>query len=331
MTGRWSFLVLFLLCHATVRADSLVCCDRSQTYQIALDKESKVGEASLREHTIVWHPAKKKYYLLADVVPLTSQHHPNTYNTEIHLFSSPNLQNWTYHGVAIPKGTKAGRFDRFGVASPASATFHNGLIYCPYSARRTSHFTERSIGLACSHPDPEQLPWQKTTRPIADLTGEDDDAALISDASDNHLHLYFRTASSQGYHILHSQSSHPLKEDSWSKPVKISIKPEGVRAQELTGAALLNGEYHLFVIEHFYQGGAQVAHLTSQNAEGPFHEFDKEQRYLLPEEQPPNIVYSGHITPVVREGAIKAFFWTVSQTGKRYGLLGHPVLKPSTD
>jgi hypothetical protein len=321
------FLILLLLCQPAAWADSLVRCDFSRSYQVALDSQSPTGEASLREHAIVWHPFKKKYYLLADVIPLHSDHHPNTYNTEIHLFSSPDLKVWTYHGIAIPKGTMSGSYDQFGVASPAAATFHNGIIYCAYSARRTSHFTQRSIGLAYSNTDPEQLPWHKTTRPISDLPGEDDDAALISDESDNHLHLYHRTASSQGYQIVHCESSHPLKEDSWSRAVVVTTRPESVRAQELTGATLLHRKYHLFVIEHFYQGGAKVAHLVSHNPGGPFQQFDKKQRYLKPREQPPNIIYSGHITPVVKEGTLEAFFWTVSQSGKRYGLLGHPVLK----
>lgn len=328
MAGIWRFLVFLLLCQPIVRADSLVGCDFSRSYRVELNAESDTGDASLREHAIVWHPIRKKYYLLADVIPLHSDHHPNTYDTEIHLFSSPNLKDWTHHGVAIPKGTMSGSYDQFGVASPAAATFHNGVIYCPYSARRTSHFTQRSIGLAYSNTNPEQLPWHKTSKPISDLPGEDDDAALLSDTSDNRLHLYHRTASPQGYQIVHCESSHPMKEDSWSKAVVVTTRPEAVRAQELTGAALLKGEYHLFVIEHFYQGGARVAHLVSHNPGGPFRQFDKDQRYLKPDEQPPNIIYSGHITPVVQDGTLKAFFWTVSQSGKRYGLLGHPVLNP---
>lgn len=322
-------MLVLLLCQQSLRADSLVRCDFTKSYIVELNSESESGEASLREHAIVWHPLKKKYYLLADVIPLHSKHHPNTYNTEIHLFSSPDLSEWTWHGVAIPKGTRPGSHDRYGVASPVAAIFHNGIIYCPYSARRTSHFTERSVGLAYSHANPEQLPWHKLEQPISDLPGEDDDVALVSDESGQRLHLYHRSASEKGYQIVHCESSHPLQADSWSKAVIVTMRPEAVRAQELTGAMLLNGDYHLFVIEHFYQGGAKIAHLVSRNPGGPFQPFAKNQRYLKPSEQPAGIIYSGHITPVVKAGKLKAFFWTVSQQGKRYGLLGHPVMPTS--
>lgn len=55
--------------------------DRSVSFQVELTAASRTDEASIREHAITWHPAKKKYYLVADVVPLDSPHHPNTYDT----------------------------------------------------------------------------------------------------------------------------------------------------------------------------------------------------------------------------------------------------------
>jgi len=322
-------MAVLLLFQYPIWADPFSNCDFTVSYIVELNAQSQPGESSLREHSIVWHPLKKKYYLLTDVVPLKSKHHPNTYNTEIHLFSSSDLSNWTWHGVAITKGTQAGDFDRFGVASPVAAAVYNGIIYCPYSARRTSQFSQRGVGLAYSHTDPEQLPWNKTKQPISDLPGEDDDVALVNDNTDHRLHLYHRTTGPKGYQIVHSESKHPLKTNSWTKAVPVTVRPEEVRAQELTGAALINGDYHLFVIEHFYQGGTKIAHLIAHNPEGPFVEFQKNQRYLKPKAQPANIVFSGHITPVVRNEKLEAFFWTVSQQGKRYGLLGHPVLKKS--
>ena len=102
------------LASASLSAEPLVQCDFSKSFEVQLTKDSPIGEASIREHTIVWHPQKKKYYLLADVIPLAWKLHPNTYDTEIHLFSSPDLSDWKYHGVAIEKGNTEGTHDRFG-------------------------------------------------------------------------------------------------------------------------------------------------------------------------------------------------------------------------
>ncbi|NOY00496.1 MAG: family 43 glycosylhydrolase [Verrucomicrobia bacterium] len=299
-------------------------------FKVELDKDSPIGEASIREHAIVWHPQKKKYYLLADVIPLSWKLHPNTYDTEIHLFSSPDLSEWKYHGVAIEKGKAEDAHDKFGVASPVAAALVNGVIYCPYSARRTPEYTGRSVGLAYSSADPEKLPWNKTQRPISDLPGEDDDVAIVKDDKTALFHLYHRTAlfhsAGNDYNIVHSQSATPLDEDSWTKAVPVIDRPGDVRAQELTGVALMDGRYHLFVMEHLYKGGVKIAHLVSNKPAGPFRFYQKNQRWLSWKEQAKNVIYSGHITPVVKNGELVAFFWTVSQDGKRYGLLGHPVL-----
>jgi len=323
------FVMLLTLLQQSVRAEPFVNCDFTRPFHVQLTKDTILGEASLREHTIIWHPLKKKYYLLADVISLKSKHHPNTYESEIHLFSSVELSNWNYHGVAITRGQVEGDHDRHGVASPVAATLVNGIIYCPYSARRTKTFTQRSVGLAYSFSDPEKIPWNKTPGPISDLPGEDDDVALVASEARTRFHLYHRTTGVDGYQVVHSESTHPLKASAWTKAIPVSERPKTVRAQELTGAFQIEGRYHLFVIEHLYKGGVKIAHLSSSNPAGPFHAFQKNQRYLNPSDQPKRIIYSGHITPVVKEGTINAWFWTVHQQGKRYGLLGHPVLQQS--
>lgn len=325
MSNLFRILVVAVLFQQVLRAELPALCDRTNTFQVSLPEGSITGESSLREHSIVWHPEKKKYYLLADVIPLASDDHPNTYNTEIHLFSSPDLADWRYHGVAIRKGTAADDFDRYGVASPVAATLVDGVIYCPYSARKTRQYTGRSAGLAWSGADPEQIPWNKSGQPVSDLPGEDDDVALISTAGDDRFHLYHRTTGADGYQIVYRASKNPRDKASWSKAIPVAAPPEMVRAQELTGAVFVDGLFHLFIIEHFHKGSAQIAHVVSQQSAGPFRAFQKNQRYLEPEDQPRNIIYSGHITPVVRQGKWDAFFWTTSQQGKRYGLTGHPV------
>ncbi len=319
------FLVLF--CHVqTGEAAPPWTYDASRTFKVELSNQAPTGEASIREHSVVWHPQKRKYYLLADVVPLKSHYHPNTYETEIHLWSGPDLVNWQYHGIAVEKGRTAAGYDSHGVASPAGAVFLNGKIYVPFSARRTGQFTERSIGLAWSGKDPEQIPWNKTKRPISDLVGEDDDPALMTVPGDSRLHLYHRRTGPQSYRIVHTFSETPEISESWPAAIPVTSRPDYVRAQELTGAFYAGGQCHLFVIEHLKKGGMGIAHLVSEKPDAPFTAERGAARYLSGQAQPSQLAYSGHITPVVQGGKLVALFWTVPQKGRRYGLKGHPLL-----
>ncbi len=299
--------------------------DRTRSFQVELAADSIIGEASIREHAIAWHPVKRKYYLVADVVPLASQHHPNTYGTEIHLWSSPDLAKWKYHGVAVEKGTQPRANDKFGVASPAGMTFTRGKLYVPFSARRTKRFEQRGIGLAWSGADPEDLPWTKSSHAISDLEGEDDDPAVLTVAGDQRVHLYHRRTGPGGYRIVHSSSATPEQPGAWPAARPITPRPATVRAQELTGAFVVNEDVHLLVIEHLVKGGMKIAHLVSDRPEGPFSPADPTQRYLSAGSQPNRVAYGGHISPVVRGGRAVAFFWTAHQQRQRYGLLGHPV------
>ena len=294
------------------------------TYRVELPPNSPLGEASIREHTIAWHPQRRKFYLVADVVPLASARHPNTYDTELHLWSSPDLTTWTYHGVAVPKGQPGADYAGYGTASPAGMIFWQGKLYVPFSARRTPQFTQRSIGLAWSGDQPEAVPWTKSPAPISDLAGEDDDAALVSVPEDRRLHLYHRNAGPNGYLVAHTASATPESPSSWPAATGVTLRPEGVRAQELTGAFALGGSIHLFVIE---QGpafkGIRIAHLRAGKPDALFEPFNPHERYL--DKQPIPLAYGGHITPVLRAGQLVALFWTAPQRGTRYGLLGHPA------
>lgn len=301
----------------------VVAFDPNIAYRVALAPDSPVGEASIREHSIAWHPGRQRYYLVGDVVPLRSPQHPNTYDTELHLWSSPDLAEWMYHGVAVPKGTPGVSYDGFGTASPAGMVDWGGRLYVAFSARRTEAFTQRSIGLAWSGDDPESLPWTKAASPISDLPGEDDDAAVVVVPEDPRLHLYHRRTGPGGYRIVHTCSATPEDPGSWPAADAVTPRPEAVRAQELTGAVFVDGHVHLFVIEHLHEGGQRIAHLVSRRPDGPFNAAVAGRRYL--ESQASGLAYSGHITPVVRDDRFVAFFWTVWQSGKRYGLLGHPA------
>lgn len=278
---------------------------------------------SIREHAIVWHSDKAKYYMMADVLSVSHPSHPNTYDSEIHLLSSTDLVTWTYHGVCIQKGT-TGQIGQYGVATPAGAAFHNGKIYCPFSARNNAGFTGRSIGLAWSGPDPEIIPWTRAADAISDTTGpgEDDDPAVVS--VDGTLHVYFRssgTAERSGYFIAHAQSDTPEDASSWSAPVPCTVNPEpGVTAQELTAAVYFGGQVHLFVMEH--QGAATgTAHLASADpAAADFAQYRTERFVPV---TPGGMVYNGHFGIVMRGSEIKAFTWTVDVDGTQYAIELH--------
>lgn len=294
-------------------------------FRLEMSGDSPHGDSSLREHAVVWHPLKKKYYLIADVIPLKSRHHPNTYETELHLWSSTDLESWAWHGVVVEKGNRPDAYDQHGVASPAGIAFLNGKIYVPFSARKTTKFTQRGIGLAVSGTDPEKIPWTKSDRAVSDPEGEDDDPAVLVLPNSGDLHLFHRNAGPDGYRIVHTVSSSPLEEASWSSHQQVALAPEGVRAQELTGVYFQEDYIHLFIIEHLIKGGTKIAFLKSREPEGPYSPVQSGERYLKPTSQPASLAYSGHITPVVREQKLTAFFWTVPQAGKRYGLQGHPL------
>ncbi len=300
--------------------------EQQSSFGVELAAESPLGEASIREHSIVWHPVQKKYYLIGDVVPLASHHHPNTYDTQLHLWSSADLAQWTYLGVAVEKGRPDHSYDGYGVASPAGMVFSDGRLYVPFSARRTSRFDKRGIGIAVSGPDPEQLPWKKTTTAVSDLPGEDDDPALLVLPDDDAMYLYHRHAGPDGYQIVHTSSKTPLVGDSWPAAQVATPLPPNVRAQELTGVYAANGSIYLLIIEHLVAGGTRIAHLQSETPAGPFEPVNSQERYLPSDAQPGHLAYSGHISPVLRDGAPVAFSWTVHQSGRRYGVQGHPIL-----
>jgi len=303
--------------------DLSICRDAGTTWTVALPAGAPTGAASIREHAFAWHPGRQVYYLVADVVPLDNPHHPNTYDTELHLWRSPNLADWTYIGVAVPKGVPGHSYDGYGVASPSGIVCRDDRIYVPFSARKTAGFAQRGIGLAWSGPDPDVVPWTKTAAPISDLSGEDDDPSVVLMPGDPRLHLYHRTTGG-GYHIVHTATSTPEDPASWPPAQPVTMRPEGVRAQELTGVVCADGVLHMFVIEMGKKvHGIQISHLAARDPAALFEPASRQGRYLT--DQPARLAYGGHFTPVVRDGRFVAAFWTVPQLGQRYGLQGHPA------
>jgi len=86
---------------------------------------------SVRQTSAIWLDGM--YYLYADVVPWDNLYHPNTYDTSIHLFSSPDATVWEYRGEVIGKG-QAGEWTANGIATPGACVF-GGRVYVAYSVR----------------------------------------------------------------------------------------------------------------------------------------------------------------------------------------------------
>ena len=99
----------------------------------------------IRKTTIVF--VKNMYWIYADVISWDNEYWPNTYDTCIHAFSSPDCSKWAYHGKVIPH-RENNAWDYGGVATPG-AIYFNEKIYIFYSGReKTSGKGWRQIGMA---------------------------------------------------------------------------------------------------------------------------------------------------------------------------------------
>jgi hypothetical protein len=106
-------------------------------------------------------------YAFADIVNFTDFWYPDSYSSEIGVFSSANgLTNWSYHGIVIRRGP-TGNWDAGGVASPGVAIADDGTVLVGYAAESNSdgHLGTRGIGLA-SAPHPLG-PFTKHIEPLA--------------------------------------------------------------------------------------------------------------------------------------------------------------------
>lgn len=282
---------------------------------------------SIRENCVFYYPPNGNYYLLCDIIPDSSPYFPNSYDTEIGLYKSTDLENWTYLGIAIEKGG-VGELAEFGVASCSGAAYFNGKIYAPFSARNNGapNFNNRSIGLAFTS-EPESLPWSKVSTAILNTSGEDDDPCIMTIPSDDYLHCYWRTTESNLYKIVHSKTKTPEVVSSWSTP-NDSTQPINGVAQELSSCAYFDGRIQMYVMQ---QGGGQTgtSHLVSYDADGLFTQAFADNKFF---NNIDNIIYNGHITPIVKDYIVLGWTWTVSQNDSgKYGLLGYRVKDVNTD
>jgi len=203
-----------------------------------------------------------RYYAYADVVPWDNPHHPNTYNTSIHAYSSDDGLRWRYEGEVLPKG-EPGDWDAGGVATPGVCV-SNGKILLAYSGReRQDGGGQRSIGLAGAT---EPLgPFTKRPKPILTAHGHLDDPLLLPwSGDDRRVLLYFRWAAGQHGYRSQLAESHDAGE-TWGKPTTVLHSHGDVRAMETLDAKWIDGQIILAQLEHFHRGPHKVALYASSD------------------------------------------------------------------
>lgn len=312
------------LANSTIGSDSI---DIKWNYDGEPVSISLAGN-SIREHCIVWHPGKRTYYLIGDVLANASPYWPNTYDSEIGLWKCNDpetLQSWTYLGICIPKGTGKGQGE-FGAASAAGAdVLDSGSIVVPFSSRDTGapSFTERSIGMAISSGDPDVVPWTKRSGFISDVSLSDDDPAIVRDIQTDLYHLFHRSTDNfTDYRISHLYTTDPVNGVWLQTDDANDLTPyPSVTAQEVTGAFMLDGVCNLWTME---QGPTQpaTAWWVSKSNMLEFKPKDSLNRHLPASAfgkgtlDPAN----GHASPIVREGKYIGTSFTVNQAVGQYGV-----------
>jgi hypothetical protein len=112
-------------------------------------------------------------YAYVDIVNFTDIFYPDSYSSEVGVYSSPNGRtDWVYHGIVIPRGP-AGGWDGGGIASPGAAVADDSSVIVGYAAENSpSGGINRGIGVAVAlHP---LGPFVKSATPVADPKGTRD-------------------------------------------------------------------------------------------------------------------------------------------------------------
>ena len=129
-----------------------------------------------------------------DIVNFTDFYYPDSYSSEVGVFSSPDGRTgWRYHGIVVPRGP-AGGWDGGGIASPGAAVTEEGRVIVGYAAEKSaSGGINRGIGIAIA--DHPLGPFVKSETPIADphticgASGRCDDVIMQSRPG-GEIHLY---------------------------------------------------------------------------------------------------------------------------------------------
>eukprot|EP00937_MAST-01D_sp_MAST-1D-sp2_P005452 g5452.t1 len=100
------------------------------------------------------YPLDGTTYAYADVVNYSDPHYPDSYSSEIGVFSSADGKTgWQYHGIVVPRG-QPGEWDGGGVASPGAAAVAGGSVLVAYAAEKDpTGGINRGIGVSrAPHP-----------------------------------------------------------------------------------------------------------------------------------------------------------------------------------
>jgi hypothetical protein len=121
---------------------------------------------AVRKVEFVYYPKDGYTYAYADIINYTDRFYPESFSSEVGVFSSPDGKTgWTYHGVVVPRG-KAGGWDAGGIASPGAAVAADGTVLVGFAAEQSADGgVDRAIGLATAvHP---LGPFVKADKPLA--------------------------------------------------------------------------------------------------------------------------------------------------------------------
>ena len=194
---------------------------------------------------------KGRYYAYKDVVPWDSPHHPDTYHTSVHAYSSDDGLHWGYEGEVLPIG-RPGEWDAGGVATPG-ACVAEGQVLLAYSGReREDGSGRRSIGLAVSA-DPLG-PFARRPAPILTAEGHLDDPLLVTEpGSGGRVLLYHRLADPRGVYTIRLAESEDAGK-TWGTPTVVLSCHGDIRAMETLDAKWFGERLVLAQVEHFREG-----------------------------------------------------------------------------
>lgn len=206
-----------------------------------------------------------RYWIYADVIPWNHKYWPDTYDTSIHAFSSPDCNQWTYHGEVV-RHRENTAWDFGGVATPG-ALYNNEKIFIFYSGReKTNGKGWRQIGVAIA--DNPAGPFKKNDLPAVKSTVPEshlDDPIPIISEDGRGIDLYYRQADHHlqppNYSIRRIQSKDGGI--TWSEPIIIRAADKIIRAYETLDAIRINGNTILVTFDHFSNGELKTAFYSS--------------------------------------------------------------------
>jgi hypothetical protein len=319
-------------------------------YTVGLDASSALGEAaSIRESCSVWHEGNQKYYMVADVIPLSNPKHPNSFETSLYLFSSVDGLNWSLVSATpcVPKGSGSdgqGLAD-FGAGSPTGMSVRDGKIYVPFCSRDDydaplATYANRTISLAYSTTNPEVVPWTIVPA-IADDVDQPDDPGLAY--LDGAFYVYFRARTFDSYvpgvsisdqyddvwEVRMVSAVDPTAPENWSAETVVDVinNGSGTTAGEITSVFAMGGRIHIWnMIRPGINGlDRNMAWKTHDGGNGQLVPFDNSRTFHDTIPTGIAIYLGGHAMPVIRDGSIRAMFYTSLISSPRYGLKGIAV------